>query len=53
MDKAVDDDVAWECREVMEVTLHDDVFSSLNFSFPTWAASRKVGEEPLSIHSNV
>ena len=52
MDKAVDDDVAGACRRVVEVTLHDDVFSSLNFSFPTWAASGKVAKEPLSILSN-
>jgi len=36
----------------MEVTLHDDVFSSLNFGFTTWAASGKVREESLSIFSN-
>ena len=52
VDKAVDDNVAGACRRVMEVTLHNDVFSSLNFGFTTWAASGKVGEESLSIFSN-
>ena len=52
VDKAVDDNVTGACRRVMEVTLYDNVFSSLNFSFTTWAASGKVGEESLSIFSN-
>jgi len=35
MDKAVDNNVAGACRRVMEVTLHDDVFISLDFGFST------------------
>jgi len=35
MNKAVDDNVAGACRRVIEVTLYDDVFISLDFSFPT------------------
>ena len=52
MDKAVDDGVVGACRRVMEVTLYDNVFLSLNFGFTTWAASGKVREESLSIFSN-
>ena len=52
MDEAVDDDVTGVYRRVVEVILHNNVFSSLNFSFPIWATSEKVGEEPLSILSN-
>jgi len=43
VDEAVDDDVAWSCGRVIQVTSHDNVFSSLNFSFSTWAAGREVG----------
>jgi len=35
MDKAVDNNVAGACRRVMEVTLYDDVFISLDFGFST------------------
>ena len=36
----------------MHVTFHDNVFMGLNLSFTTWAASREVREESLSIFSN-
>ena len=52
MDEAVDDDVAWSCGRVIHVTFYDDVFLGLNFSFTTWATSREVGEESLSVFSN-
>ena len=52
MDKAIDDGVAWSCGGVMPITLHDDVFSSLNFGFATRAAGGEVGEESLSVFSN-
>jgi len=52
MDKAVDDDVVWLQERVIHVVFHNDVFSSLDFGFTIWAASRKVGEESLSIFSN-
>jgi len=52
VDKAIDDGVAWSRGEVMPITLHDDVFSSLNFSFAIRAAGGEVGEESLSVFSN-
>jgi len=52
VDKAIDNGVAWSCGGVMPIILHDDVFSSLNFSFATRAAGREVGEESLSVFSN-
>jgi len=33
VDEAIDDDVAGAYRQVMEIALHDNVFSSLNFGF--------------------
>jgi len=38
VDKAVYDDIAWTCGWVICITLHDDMFSCLDFSFATWAA---------------
>ena len=35
VNEAVDDNVAEVCKRVMEVTLHDNMFLSLNFGFPT------------------
>lgn len=35
VDKTIDDDVAWPCRGVMQVTFHDDVFMGLNLNFAT------------------
>jgi len=52
VDKAVDDDVAWPRGGVMSITFHNDVFSSLDFSFATRAAGGKVREESLSVFSN-
>jgi len=52
VNKAVDDDVARTRGRVVSITFHDDVFSDLNFSFATRAASGKVGEESLSVFSN-
>ena len=52
MDKAVDDDVAWPHEGVMSIAFHNDVFSGLNFSFTTRAASGEVREESLSLFSN-
>jgi len=53
VDKTIDDDVARPCGGVMQVAFHDDVLTGLNLSFATWAASEKVGEESLSILSNL
>ena len=36
----------------MQVAFHDYVFTSLNFSFTTWAVGWEIGEESLSIFSN-
>jgi len=52
VDKAIDDDVAWLHRGVMPITFHDNVFSSLNFSFATRATGGEMREESLSIFSN-
>jgi len=52
VDKAIDNGVAQSCGGVMPITLHDDVFLSLNFGFATRAAGGEVGEEPLSVFSN-
>jgi len=52
VDEAVNDDVAWSCGGVMPVAFHDDVFSGLNLSFTTGAASGEVREESLSVFSN-
>ena len=52
MDEAVDDDVAWPHGGVMSITLHNDVFSGLDFSFTTRAAGGEVREESLSVFSN-
>ena len=52
MDKAIDDDVAWSHGEVMPITLHNNVFLSLDFGFATRAASGEIGEESLSVFSN-
>jgi len=38
VDKAVDDDVAQSSGGVISVAFHDNVFTSLNLSFATWAA---------------
>ena len=52
VDKAVDDNVAWSCRGVIEVALHDNVFMSLYLSLTTRAAQRGVGEEALAVLTN-
>ena len=52
MDKAIDDDVAWTRRRVVNVAFHDDVFAGLNIGFTTQAANREVREESLSVFSN-
>ena len=52
MNKAVDDNVAGTCGRIVSFTFHDNVFTDLNFSFATRAASGKVGEESLSVFSN-
>jgi len=36
VNEAVDDDVAWLSRGIIQVTFYDNVFVSLNFSFTTW-----------------
>ena len=53
VNEAVDDDITRVSGGVMNVTFHDDVFTSLNFGFTAWAASGEVWEESLSIFSNV
>jgi len=52
VDEAVNDDIAWPCGGVMQVTFHDNVFMGLDFSFITWAASGEMREESLSVFSN-
>jgi len=52
MNKAVDDDIAWPHEGVMFIAFHNNVFSSLDFSFATRTASGKVREKSLSIFSN-
>ena len=52
MDKAIDDNVTWSHGGVMSIAFHDDVFSSLHFSFTTRAAGGELGEESLSVFSN-
>ena len=52
VDKAVYDDIAWMCRWVVCITLHNNMFSCLNFSFATWAADGKVKKESVSILPN-
>ena len=52
MDKAVDDDIIWLCRGIMSITFHDNVFSSLNFSFATRTTGGEIREESLSVFSN-
>ena len=52
MDEAVDNNVVWSSGGVISVTFHDDVFTSLNLSFTTWAASGEIREESLSIFSD-
>ena len=52
VDKAVYDDIAWMCGWVVCITLHDDMFSCLDFSFTAQAADGKVREESLSILPN-
>ena len=46
MDKAIDDNVAGPCRRVIEVTLHDDVFTSLNFDFTVRAQDHSEAIDP-------
>jgi len=52
MDEAIDDDNAWLHERVMNVTFHDNMFTSLNFGFTTQAAGRKMVEESLSVFTN-
>ena len=52
MDKAIDDNVTWSRGGVMSIAFHDDVFSSLHFSFTTRAAGGELREESLSVFSD-
>ena len=52
VDKAVYDDIAWTCRWVICIALHDNIFSCLDFSFAAWAADGEVREESLFILPN-
>ena len=52
MNKTVYDDVVWACGRVMYITFYDDVFSCLNLSFTTQAASGEVRKESLSVFPN-
>jgi len=52
VNEAVNDDVAWSSREIMQVAFHDNVFMCLNFSVATRAPGWEVREESLSIFSN-
>ena len=52
MDKAIDDDVTWSCGGIMSIAFHDNVFSSLYFSFTIRAAGGELGEESLFVFSN-
>ena len=52
VDKTVNDNVAWPCREVIEVTLHDNMFVSLHFGLSTRAHKGRVREEPLAVFPN-
>ena len=52
MNKTVNNNVAWLSRGIIQVAFYDYVFTSLNFSFTTWAAGWEVGKESLSIFSN-
>jgi len=50
MDKAIDDDDTWLHGRVMNVTFHDNMFTSLSFGFTTQAAGRKIVEESVCIY---
>ena len=52
MNEAIDNNVVWSSGGVISVAFHDDVFTSLNLSFTTWAASGEIREESLSIFSD-
>ena len=52
VNKAVDDGVAWLSRRVVPIAFHDNVFTSLNLSFATWAAGGEMREESLSVFSD-
>ena len=52
MDKAVNDDVAWSCREVVPIAFHNNMFMGLDLSFTTWAAGKEIWEEFLSVFSD-
>jgi len=52
VDKAIDDNIAQSGEEVMEVTLHDNMFTCLHCSLVTWAVSRGVRKEVLLIFAN-
>ena len=52
VDKAVYDDITWMCGWVICITLHDDMFSCLDFSFAARAADGEIREESLSILPN-
>ena len=50
--EAVNDDIAWLSRGIIQVAFYNNVFMGLNFGFATWTASWKMREESLSIFSN-
>jgi len=52
VNEAIDNNVVWSSGGVISVAFHDDVFTSLNLSFTTWAASGEIREESLSIFSD-
>jgi len=49
VNKAVDNNVIWPYRGVMEVVLHDDMFLSLHFSLATRTIEGGVRKEALAI----
>ena len=52
MNETINDDVTWPCKEIMQITLHNNVFIDLNLNFAIWAASEEMKKESLSILSN-
>jgi len=44
VNKTIDNIIIRACKWVMEVILHNNMFSSLNVGFATWVASGKVKE---------
>ena len=52
MNKAIDDDVVQSSSWVMPWTLHNNMFTGLEFSLSAWAAEAGVGEETLLVLAN-